>query len=61
MPHLCGAGAQVLPLNRKYSVMESGKIKTWIKRLGFWGFMFFLVKGLLWLAIPALIAMLATD
>jgi len=61
MPHLCGAGAQVLPLKRKYSVMESGKIKTWIKRLGFWGFMFFLVKGLLWLAIPALIAMLATD
>jgi hypothetical protein len=29
--------------------------KTWIKRLGFWGFMFFLVKGLLWLIIPGLI------
>ena len=51
----------MLPLNRKYCVMESGKIKTWIKRLGFWGFMFFLVKGLLWLAIPLLIAMFATD
>ena len=50
----------MLPLN-EYRVMESGKIKIWIKRLGFWGFMFFLVKGLLWLAIPALIAMLATD
>ena len=60
MSHLYGAGAQVLRLN-EYTVMESGKIKIWIKRLGFWGFMFFLVKGLLWLAIPALIAMLATD
>jgi len=41
--------------------MESSKVKTWIKRLGFWGVVFFLVKGLLWLAIPALIAMLAAD
>jgi hypothetical protein len=41
--------------------MESTKVKTWIKRLGFWGFLFFLVKGLLWLAIPALIAILATN
>ena len=30
-------------------------------RLGFWGFMFFLVKGLLWLAIPALLALWAAD
>jgi hypothetical protein len=30
--------------------------KAWVKRLGFWGFMFFLVKGLLWLIIPGLIA-----
>jgi hypothetical protein len=41
--------------------MESARIRTWIKRLGFWGLIFFLVKGLLWLAIPALIAILATD
>jgi len=27
------------------------KVKKWAKRLGFWGFMFFLVKGLIWLAI----------
>ncbi len=27
------------------------KIKRWVKRLGFWGFLFFLVKGLVWLAI----------
>ena len=35
--------------------------KHWIKRLGFWGFMFFLAKGLLWLAIPAIASMLLTD
>ena len=36
-------------------------LKSWIKKLGFWGFMFFLLKGLLWLTIPALIAIFATD
>jgi len=35
------------------------KTATWIKRLGFWGFMFFLVKGLLWLLVPALAVYLA--
>jgi hypothetical protein len=35
--------------------------KVWIKRLGFWGFMFFLLKGILWLTIPALVAYLATE
>ena len=39
--------------------MKSEKFKTWVRRLGFWGFMFFLVKGLLWLLIPAVLAMLA--
>jgi hypothetical protein len=33
--------------------------KTWLKRIGFWGFMFFLLKGLLWLTIPVLIAIFA--
>jgi hypothetical protein len=37
------------------------KILTWIKRLGFWGFMFFLVKGLLWLLVPALVAFFASS
>jgi len=32
---------------------------TLIKRLGFWGFLFFLVKGLLWLLVPALAVYLA--
>ncbi|PSL24529.1 alanyl-tRNA synthetase [Chitinophaga ginsengisoli] len=26
-------------------------IVKWIKRIGFWGFIFFLLKGLLWLAL----------
>ena len=26
----------------------------WIKRFGFAGFLFFLIKGLLWLLVPAL-------
>jgi hypothetical protein len=37
------------------------KVTNWIKRLGFLGFMFFLVKGLLWLLVPALIAIWATN
>lgn len=27
------------------------KALRWMKRIGFWGFMFFLVKGLVWIAI----------
>jgi hypothetical protein len=34
---------------------KTGLLK-WIKRLGVAGFLFFLVKGLLWLLIPGLIA-----
>jgi len=37
------------------------KAATWIKRLGFWGFMFFLVKGRLWLIVPGLIALWAAN
>lgn len=37
------------------------KAVKWIKRLGFWGFMFFLVKGLLWLIVPALVALWASS
>lgn len=35
--------------------MVTGKNKksiiTWIRRIGFWGFLFFLLKGLIWLVI----------
>lgn len=36
-------------------VKERSSGKTWLKRLGFYGFMFFLIKGLLWLIVPAAI------
>lgn len=26
-------------------------LMSWVKKFGFWGFMFFLLKGLVWLAI----------
>ena len=34
---------------------------SWIRRLGMWGFCFFLIKGLLWLIIPAVIAAWTMD
>ena len=27
----------------------------WLKRIGLWGFLFFLIKGLVWLAVPSLL------
>lgn len=27
----------------------------WMKRVGFYGFMFFLIKGLLWLLVPVVL------
>ncbi|WP_255533960.1 hypothetical protein [Pedobacter sp. ASV28] len=30
---------------------EIEKLKKWAKKLGFWGFLFFLAKGLVWLAV----------
>jgi hypothetical protein len=36
-------------------------VKSWIKQIGFWGVVFFLVKGLLWLIIPAVIAYFALE
>lgn len=29
----------------------------WLKRIGVGGFLFFLIKGLLWLTVPAVLAM----
>jgi hypothetical protein len=30
----------------------------WLKRLGLFGFLFFLIKGLLWLTVPGLLVFL---
>jgi len=32
------------------------KILIWIKKIGIYGFLFFLIKGLLWIIVPYLIA-----
>lgn len=32
------------------------RFKMWLKRVGWIGFFFFLIKGLLWLIVPYLIA-----
>ena len=34
-------------------VIEKNKksLISWIKKIGFWGFLFFLIKGLVWLVI----------
>jgi hypothetical protein len=44
------------PLECPVPHKERGKIMTWIKKIGVVGFFFFLIKGLLWLIIPYLIA-----
>lgn len=35
---------------------EKRSFKTWMKKIGIAGFIFFLIKGLLWILIPYLIA-----
>ena len=42
-------------MNVEYA--ESKFQSIWLKRMGIAGFLFFLAKGLLWLAVPALLAM----
>jgi hypothetical protein len=37
--------------NKKEENSESKKLILWFKRLGIGGFMFFLIKGLVWLAV----------
>jgi hypothetical protein len=41
------------------SVRRKSPAKTWIRRFGAAGFVFFLVKGLLWLIVPAAVAYLS--
>lgn len=40
-------------MNSQPSSNNSNKWKNWLKRLGLAGFMFFLIKGLIWLGIFA--------
>jgi len=43
------------PKNRKCPAVK------WVKRFGVAGFLFFLIKGLLWLIVPALVAYFAVN
>ena len=38
---------------KKNNANEGGK-KVWLKRLGFYGFLFFLIKGLVWVGVGIL-------
>ncbi|TWW00790.1 alanyl-tRNA synthetase [Chitinophaga pinensis] len=38
-------------MSLKIEQQRKEKVIRWIKRIGFWGFIFFLVKGLCWLAL----------
>jgi len=40
--------------------MISNNVKKWLKGLGIAGFLFFLIKGILWLLVPLLIAYFGT-
>ena len=40
---------------------EPGLQSTWLKRLGMGGFLFFLIKGLLWLTVPAVLAVVGVS
>lgn len=39
-----------------YLCCMNERFKYWLKRVGWLGFLFFLIKGLLWILIPYLIA-----
>jgi len=38
-------------LKNQSSGMNKERIHKWLKRIGIWGFLFFLIKGLVWLAV----------
>lgn len=38
-------------------IAGAGTRQVWLKKLGLGGFLFFLLKGLLWLTLPAMLAL----
>jgi len=49
-----------MEMNMKYmngALAQSRVPPAWLKRLGVGGFLFFLIKGLLWLLVPVALAM----
>jgi hypothetical protein len=47
--------AHVLNAQDSMTAGAGNQARTWCKRLGFLTFMFFLVKGLAWLIVPAVL------
>jgi hypothetical protein len=48
--------AQEKPLECPVSETGRSRFKRWLRRVGVIGFLFFLIKGLLWLIVPYLLA-----
>jgi len=38
-------------METKPGIDKKAAILKWLKRVGIWGFLFFLIKGLIWLAL----------
>lgn len=38
-------------MNRSSTSEKKASILKWLKKVGVWGFLFFLIKGLIWLAV----------
>lgn len=48
------------PTNRATPIVEKCPVRSpWLRRLGAAAFLFFLIKGLLWLIVPGVLAYLA--
>jgi hypothetical protein len=43
-----------------HTLLQTAALPAWLRRLGLAGFMFFLLKGIAWLAVPYLAASLLT-
>lgn len=41
-----------IAMEKETATLEKRKFKRWLKRFGVAGFLFFLIKGLLWLLVP---------
>jgi len=39
---------------------KQSPVSKWVKRIGVWGIIFFTVKGLLWLIVPAVLVWYGT-
>jgi hypothetical protein len=46
-------------MQEKENCKQTNPFASWVKRFGVAGFLFFLIKGLLWLIVPALIGYFA--